>query len=122
MPAAHAPAFDDFSISTNLVNPKSAAEYITPTFLPCILIGLANAPRLTKEKSVDTISIDDLDYLIMPYNSLGAVPVFEALKRKIPVYAIAENTTVLDVTKNNLHLDDIIVTDSYQSCLELIAR
>ena len=47
-PCVHAPAFEDVSISGGLVNPKCSAEYITPTFLPCLLIGLNNAPLITK--------------------------------------------------------------------------
>ena len=50
IPTAHAPAFDDFSISTEIVNPKASSEYITPTFLPCILLGLNNAPKIVKSE------------------------------------------------------------------------
>ena len=48
IPVAHAPAFGENSlkIDTELVDPRVAAEYITPTFLPCILLGLYNAPKL----------------------------------------------------------------------------
>jgi len=102
VPCAHSPAFDDLEITTEIVNPKASSEYITPTFLPCILLGLNNAPLITKENG---ISIKDLDFLVMPYNSLGSTPVFECVKRGIKVYAIKENSTVLDVTKQKLDLD-----------------
>ena len=49
------------------------------------------------------ISIDNLDYLVMPYNSLGSTPVFEALKRNIPVLSVKENSTTLDVTPNKIN-------------------
>jgi len=119
LPAAHSPAFEDYSVSTKIVSPKAASEYITPTFLPCILLGLNNAPQLSKTQG---LSIEDLDFLIYPYNSLGGVPVFEALKRGIKVYAIKENKTVLDVTKEKLFLDDIIEVESYEKCLELLVK
>ena len=116
VPCAHSPAFRDYQIYPDLVNPKSASEYITPTFLPCILLGLSQAPKINGE-----ISIDNLDYLVMPYNSLGSTPVFEAIKRNIPIYAIKENSTALDVTNDNLHHSDkITVLDSYEECLKLI--
>ena len=106
MPTAHAPAFDDFSISTKIVNPKASAEYITPTFLPCILLGLNNAPKIItgKQETANSlhINISDLDFLIMPYDALGSTPAFEALKRGIKVFAVKENQTVLNVTKNML--------------------
>lgn len=122
VPVAHSPAFEDFSIATHVVNPKASAEYITPTFLPCILIGLAQAPRIAnnKQQIANSVSINDLDYLVMPYNALGSIPVFEAIKRGIKVYAIKENQSVLNITKQALKLDGVIEVDTYQECLELI--
>ena len=118
IPCAHSPAFADFSISTEIVSPKAAAEYITPTFLPCVLLGLAQAPRIVKK---DGISINNVDYLVMPFNSLGAVPVFEAVRRSIKVYAIKENSTVLNVTNSNFFKSDkIIEVETYKDCLALV--
>ena len=115
IPCAHAPAFDDIAISTDIVDKRCSAEYITPTFLPCILIGLNQAPKLTKSG----ISINDLDFLIVPYNSIGGVPVLEASKKGIKVFAIKENQTVLDVTPMNfLNTCDIINT--YDELTELL--
>ena len=48
LPVAHAPAFSNNEISEEIVDARASAEYITPTFLPCVLLGLQNAPRLTK--------------------------------------------------------------------------
>lgn len=118
VPCAHSPAFEDYSISSQIVNPKSSSEYITPTFLPCILLGLANAPRFTAEGG---ISINDVDFLVMPYDSLGSIPVFEALKRDIPVYAVKENATALNVTGNKIS-DRIIEVDDYTTCLKLLCK
>lgn len=117
VPCAHAPAFVDYSIKPDLVNPKASAEYITPTFLPCILLGLANAPKISMNKTVG-LNITDLDFLAMPYNALGSIVVFEALKHNIPVYAIKENQTELDITKNNiLKQSNIIEIGTYKEAL-----
>ena len=116
VPCAHSPAFADYSISSDIVNPKAASEYITPTFLPCILLGLSNAPLIGGD-----ISVSQLDYLVMPYDALGSVPVYEAIKHNIPVFAVKENTTVLNITNENLHKSDkIIVVETYKKCLELV--
>lgn len=115
IPCAHAPAFDDYAIPTEIVNPKCAAEYITPTFLPCILLGLKNAPQISNKG----ISVNDIDFLIVPFNALGSIPVLEASKRSIKIYAITENQTVLNVTKDKFPVKcDIIKT--YEELLELI--
>ena len=120
IPCAHSPAFADYQIYPELVNPKSASEYITPTFLPCILIGLSNAPKITTDLTKG-INIRDLDYLVMPYNSLGSTPVFEALKHGIKVYSVRENQTELDVTKEKLLPNsNIIEVDTYEKLLEFI--
>ena len=118
VPCAHSPAFVDYQIYPNLVDSKSASEYITPTFLPCILLGLSNAPMLS---DFGGISIDNLDYLVMPYNSLGSTPVFEALKRNIPVLAVKENSTALDVTPDKIS-PSIILMPSYDDCLDYIVN
>ena len=120
IPCAHSPAFIDYQIYPQLVNPKSASEYITPTFLPCILLGLAQAPKITRN-SENGINISNLDYLVMPYNSLGAVPVYECLKRGIKIYAVKENSTALDVTKSKLFTNlDIVEVETYEKVLDLI--
>ena len=116
IPCAHAPAFSDFSISTKIVDKRCAAEYITPTFLPCILLGLANAPLISNNNG---ISINDIDFLIIPYNSVGSIPVLEAAKRDIPIYAIKENKTVLNVTPEKINTKCVII-DTYEELLELI--
>lgn len=120
VPCAHSPAFRDYTIYPDLINPKSASEYITPTFLPCILLGLSQAPKISTDKK-DGINITDIDFLVMPHNSLGAIPVYEALIKNIPVYAVLENTTKLDVTKDKLFKNsNIIQIDTYENCLKLI--
>lgn len=107
IPCAHAPAFDNIQIETDIVDKRCSAEYITPTFLPCILIGLNQAPKLTKTG----LSVENLDFVVVPYNSIGGIPVLEAAKRGIKVYAVKENQTVLDVTPMNfLNTCDIINT------------
>ena len=115
VPCAHAPAFVDYQIKSDLVNAKAASEYITPTFLPCILLGLSKAPQFSN----NGISIKNLDYLIMPYDSLGCTPVFECLKRNIPIYAIKENTTVLNITPDKIS-SKINIIETYSECLNLV--
>ncbi|MBD5403035.1 DUF3326 domain-containing protein [bacterium] len=118
VPCAHAPAFLDYTIYPNLVNPKASAEYITPTFLPCILLGLSQAPLITENRS-SGINISNIDFLVMPYNSLGAIPVFEAIKRDIKTYAVKENSTELCISKETLFQNSkIIEIDTYESALK----
>ncbi len=115
VPCAHSPAFADCRIPTEIVDPRASAEYITPTFLPCVLLGLNNAPQFTTNGG---IGIADLDFLVMPHDSLGSTPVFEALKRGIKVFAVEENSTALKVGAKILGLEDKIVNiESYKQMI-----
>ena len=116
IPCAHAPAFNNIQISTDIVDSRCSAEYITPTFLPCILIGLNQAPLLS---NVDGISVNNLDFLVVPYNCMGGIPVFEMKKLGKPIYAVKENSSVLNVTKENLNIECISV-NTYLDLFELL--
>ncbi len=114
IPCAHAPAFDDITISTKIVDKRCAAEYITPTFLPCILLGLNQAPKFSKTEG---INITDIDFLIVPYNATGCVPVLEAAKREIKTFAVKENETILNVTPVNF-AKTCVIMETYDEIME----
>lgn len=117
VPCAHAPAFADTDISTNIVDSRCSAEYITPTFLPCILIGLANAPVIVSKNF--GINIDNLDFLVVPYDALGGIPVLAMNKLGKKIYAIKENNTILDVDPVHLPLKCDTI-NRYEDLMELL--
>ena len=49
----------------------------------------------------------------MPYNSLGCVPVLEAKRHNIPIIAVKENGTILDVTAEKLGIE-VIEVETYK--------
>lgn len=117
VPCVHAPAFSDYTITSELVHPKASSEYITPTFLPCLFFGLNNAPKI-KKYDKDFLTVDDVKFLVMPYNSLGSPVVFSALEKNIPVFAIRENTTKLKIERDViLSKNGIIECIDYDECL-----
>jgi hypothetical protein len=117
VPTAHSPAFDDITISQEIVDSRCSAEYITPTYLPCILLGLSQAPHINFDN--EDISISDVDFLIMPHDCLGSIPVFESVKRGIKVFAVGENNTVLDVCSKNIS-ENIINLNTYQEVFDVL--
>ncbi len=127
-PCVHAPAFEDVTITGKIVNPKVSAEYITPTFLPCLLFGLKNAPQLIDLKAPDIkskesyITVSDLHSVSVPYNALGASVVLDALLQNIPVYAIKENSSVLNIDKNAIHLDGVIELETYEDYINILEK
>ena len=122
-PCVHAPAFADFSINTDIVSPKVSSEFITPTFLPCLLFGLKNAPMLKKLANDfnNCISYKNLHSVTVPYDCLGSSVVLDAIEHNIPVYAIKENSTVLNINSYSLGLqNDIIVLDTYDDYINIL--
>lgn len=113
IPVAHAPAFDleSLIISSKIVDRRAAAEYITPTFLPCVLLGLYNAPKLIniKDSCCHDITLNSVKALITPYDCLGGIPVLKAIENNIPVLAVYENKTVLNITAKALNIEDKVI-------------
>ncbi len=117
VPCAHAPAFLNVETSSEVVDSRCSAEYITPTFLPCILIGLSNAPLISNFG--EGFCVEDLDFLVTPYNTLGGIPVLKMNEFGKKIYAIKENSTVLDITNENLSIKCDII-NMYNNLAELI--
>ena len=120
IPVVHAPAFENITITKEIVDAKASAEYITPTFLPCLLIALKHAPLFSSQKVEQYISIDKLKTLILPYNALGSSIVSDALKRNITVIGVKENSSVLKITKDIINKSDIIEIDTYENCYKYL--
>lgn len=120
-PCVHAPAFEDVIITGRIVSPKASAEYITPTFLPCLMFGLKNAPLikniqecLKNDKNGYYITYKNLKAVCVPYNALGSSTVLDSVEKNIPVYAIKENVSVLNINKYSIGKEnDIIESESY---------
>lgn len=85
-PCVHAPAFEDVTIDGNIVDEKVSAEYITPTFLPCLLTGLRNAPLIVKKENItpECITYKNLHSVCVPYNALGSSVVLDCIEKDIP--------------------------------------
>ena len=111
IPVAHAPAFNDLSIDSKIVDPRASAEYITTVFLPCVLLGLYNAPKLVNINNANycDITLDKIKALIVPCDCLGGIPVLKAIENNIPVIAVEENKTVLDITAESLGIESKII-------------
>lgn len=93
IPCAHAPALSPFPLSLSLC-PKSAAEEIGYTFLPCVLAGLSNAPQYVVKNSESLekgcILASDVDSVILPMDACegdGALAFARSKKDKVEVQA-----------------------------------
>ena len=99
VPCAHAPALSPLPLDPTL-SPKSAAEEIGHTFLPCVLAGLSRAPQLVAATTVSGGDIwrDQVDAVIMPAAAFGGSGVLHFSGTPAQIIAVEENTTTLAVT------------------------
>lgn len=121
IPCAHAPAMSPLPMSLSL-SPKSAAEEIGYTFLPCVLAGLSNAPQyvVMDSKSLEKgcIFASDVDSVILPKDACGgdASLAFARNKSKKPlIITVEENETVLDDTADKLGLEVLHVSNYWEA-------
>ncbi|CAO2174482.1 unnamed protein product [Urochloa humidicola] len=122
IPAAHAPAVLAPPLSP-LVCPRSAAEEIGYTFLPCVLAGLSNAPQyvMRRQGTLDSgcIVAGDVDSVILPKDSCGGDGTLAfaraARKHKPLIITVQENETVLDDTPDKFGIEALNVRNYWEA-------
>jgi hypothetical protein len=117
LPAAHAPLrnFTATSRAPYAVDPRAGGEAASFSGLASVLIGLQRAPQLAGSAQAPraVVSLADVLAVVAPATALGGAPVLHAAARGIPVIAVRENETILDVSAEALPLTDVIVARSY---------
>ncbi|MGD1905304.1 MAG: DUF3326 domain-containing protein [Leptolyngbyaceae cyanobacterium] len=121
VPCAHAPALSPLPLDPAL-SPKSAAEEIGHTFLPCVLAGLSRAPKFVEPtaKTAHTIWADQVDAAIVPASACGGSGVLHFGQNSTQIIAVEENTTTLNVTPELLGINAIRVR-SYLAAIGVMA-
>ncbi|KAE9595426.1 hypothetical protein Lal_00031234 [Lupinus albus] len=121
IPCAHAPAMSPLPMTLSL-SPKSAAEEIGYTFLPCVLAGLSKAPQyLTKNsESMEKgcILASDVDSIILPKDACGGdgTLAFSRSKKNKPlIITVDENETVLNDTPDELGFEALQVSNYWEA-------
>jgi Protein of unknown function (DUF3326) len=109
VPCAHAPVFPWETakpVTDEVLDPRAAAEFIAPTFLPCVLTGLSRAPQMFSMLQSNPLDItaSQVSALVVPANALGGPPVLAALELGIPVLAVENNRTVLTMERDFLKM------------------
>lgn len=111
IPCAHAPALSPLPLSLSLC-PKSAAEELGHTFLPCVLAGLSNAPQyLVKNNECmerGCVLAGDVDSVVLPIDACGgdgALAFARSKSNKPLIITVEENETVLNDTPDKLGIE-----------------
>jgi hypothetical protein len=119
LPTAHAPLpyYQDLK-GKSTRNPRAAAEFISMPHYFSVLKGLAQAPRLVEIGVKDqvpssVISVDNVHAIVVPASCLGGIPALAAEFHDIPLIAVRENATILDVTNGKMRMRNVIEVESY---------
>lgn len=126
VPCAHAPALSPLPLDSS-ISPKSAAEELGYTFLPCVLAGLSRAPQFVVGSSVGllggdsgaTLWADQIDAIVVPASACGGSALLSLGRRSLAI-AVDANPTALDVSPESLGMPAVRVA-SYLEAVGLLA-
>nr|XP_010916351.1 uncharacterized protein LOC105041190 isoform X2 [Elaeis guineensis] len=122
IPCAHAPAVSPIPLRT-LLSPRSAAEELGYTFLPCVLAGLSCAPQYVTKKhgslDSDCIAASNVDSVMLPADACGgdgALAFARSMTNNKPlIIAVQENETVLDDTPEKFGIEVVKVLNYWEA-------
>lgn len=119
IPCAHAPALLPLPLDANL-SPRSAAEELGHTFLPCVLVGLSRAPEFVLTPCRHSLWRDEIDAVVIPESACGGSAVLSWSQTNTPIITVADNTTALNVTPELLGFQSL-QTQSYAEAIGVLA-
>lgn len=149
IPCAHAPALAPSPLAP--VSPRSAAEEIGYTFLPCVLVGLSTAPQFVisrdrlgdsppplierEEKEVKVpltkrdlgasqqeIWADQVDAVVVPATACGGSGILSLSQLPVQIIGVEENTTQMQVPPEKLGIKALRVHSYLEALGVLVAH
>jgi hypothetical protein len=126
VPCAHAPALTPLPLDPDL-SPRSAAEELGYTFLPCVLVGLSRAPQFIVDKQASAsvpgdIWAQDVDALVIPASACGGSAMLSFSQSRTKIIAVEENKTSIQVTSEHLGIKAIRVNSYLEALGFLVAH
>jgi hypothetical protein len=126
IPCAHSPALSPVPPDPDL-SPRSAAEELGYTFLPCVLVGLSRAPQFivgeTHQLPEPTeIWANQVDAVIVPATATGGSTLLSLSKRRCQIITVLENKTQIQVPPQPLGIKSIQVNSYLEAVGALVAH
>jgi Protein of unknown function (DUF3326) len=120
VPCAHAPALLPLALDPE-VSPRSAAEELGYTFLPCVLVGLSKAPRFTTNYQANSGAIwgENVDAVIVPASACGGSALLSFARGSTKIIAVTGNHTRMSVYPADLGISAISVS-SYLEAIGVV--
>ncbi|HEY9750013.1 MAG TPA: DUF3326 domain-containing protein [Allocoleopsis sp.] len=125
IPCAHAPALSPLPIDPE-ISPRSAAEELGYTFLPCVLAGLSKAPQFVTQRSYASSESelwgDRVDAVVIPETACGGSAVLSFSQSQARIITVRENQTKMQVPPTVLGIKAIQVTSYLEAIGVLVAH
>ncbi len=127
IPCAHAPALSPLPIDST-ISPKSSAEELGYTFLPCVLVGLSRAPQFVHPRSAQSssqcgrssdIHRNEVTHILVPESACGGSALLHFSQTSSQIITIRDNQTRMQVppTALGIHAQSV---NSYLEALGLL--
>jgi hypothetical protein len=125
IPSAHAPALSPSPPDPEL-SPRSAAEELGYTFLPCVLVGLSSAPQfITNRAAINSLPgdiwADQVNAIIVPETACGSKALLNLSQKSCQVITVAENKTLTQASAPMLGIKAIKVNSYLEAVGVLVA-
>lgn len=125
IPCAHAPAILPLSAEPNL-SPRSAAEELGYTFLPCVLVGLSRAPQFVAGKNtyptIQDLWAEQVDAVVVPASACGGSAILSLSQLPAQIIAVEENQTQMQVPPEQLGIKALRVNSYLEALGVLVAQ
>jgi len=135
IPCAHAPALMPLPLDPDL-SPRSAAEELGYTFLPCTLVGLSRAPQFVVKYSTSQgtspgnitssdpaeIWAEAVDAVVVPATACGGSALLNFSQSRTQIIAVEENQTSMEVFPEYLGIKAMRVKSYLEALGFLVAH
>jgi hypothetical protein len=124
IPCAHAPALLPLPLDAS-ISPRSAAEELGHTFLPCVLVGLSRAPQFvlsSMDGKQNILWSDQVDAIVVPESACGGSAVLSWGQRGKKIIAVADNQTRMQVYPKDAGLSAWRVNNYLEAIGALVAH
>ena len=123
IPCAHAPALLPLPLDPD-ISPRSAAEELGYTFLPCVLVGLSRAPQFITQKQrphSEDIWADQVDAVVIPATACGGSAILSFSQLPVKIITVEENHTQMQVPSEKLGIKALQVNSYLEALGVLVA-
>ncbi len=126
VPCAHAPALMPLPLDPDL-SPRSAAEELGYTFLPCVLVGLSRAPQFVVDRQnaqslLGDIWASEVDAVVVPATACGGSALLSFSQLPTQIIAVEENQTSMQVPPEHLGIKAMRVHSYLEAIGFLVAH